>query len=117
MSRGQTWLGPGAKRKARIRRLQEMLLDALVGHEPPDDGIAEPGMPVTVRLDDSGHAETFLLAQRGQGAYPDVETCSPDSPLGRALVGRREGDVCGYSLPDRRPMRATLIRAVPYGGE
>jgi len=104
------------ERESRIRRLQEVLLDPLVGHEPPDDGVAEPGMLVTVRFDDAGETETFLLAQREDGAYPDVEACSPGSPLGRALIGRREGEVCHYPLPDGRPMRATLVRAVPYGG-
>jgi transcription elongation factor GreA len=102
------------ERENRIRRLQEILLDPLVGHEPPDDGVAEPGMLLTVRYD-VHETETFLLAQREDGAYPDVETCSPGSPLGRALVGRREGDVCRYRLPDGRPLQVTLVRAVPYG--
>ena len=143
MSTSQVWLAPGAherlrrelaellrgresagaapgadarERENRIRRLQEVLLDPLVGHEPPDDGVAEPGMLVTVRFDDAGETETFLLAQREDGAYPDVEACSPGSPLGRALIGRREGEECRYALPDGRPMRATLVRAVPYDG-
>ena len=33
----------------RIRRLQELLGDAVVAYEPPDDGVPEPGMVLTVR--------------------------------------------------------------------
>jgi transcription elongation factor GreA len=103
------------ERDQRIRKLQQMLQDPIVGQEPPDDGIAEPGMVLTVAFDDSGDEETFLLAEREQSAYPDVEICSPDSPLGRALIGVREGEQRQYSLPDGRSMTVTLVRAVPYG--
>lgn len=102
------------ERDQRIRKLQQMLQDPIVGQEPPDDGIAEPGMVLTVSYAD-GDEETFLLAEREQDAYPDVEVCSPDSPLGRALVGATEGEQRDYLLPDGRAMAVTLIRAVPYG--
>lgn len=103
-------------RDQRIRKLQQMLRDPIVGQEPPDDGIAEPGMVVTVSYADSGDEETFLLAEREREAYPDVEICSLDSPLGRALVGAAEGEEREYCLPDGRSMTVVLIRAVPYGG-
>ncbi|WP_369805153.1 GreA/GreB family elongation factor [Pseudonocardia sp. MH-G8] len=103
------------ERNQRIRKLQQMLQDPVVGQEPPDDGIAEPGMVLTIAYgggeDDE---ETFLLAEREQDAYPDVEICSPDSPLGRALVGAAEGEQREYQLPDGRSMSVTLVRAVPY---
>ncbi|WP_214401111.1 GreA/GreB family elongation factor [Pseudonocardia lacus] len=102
------------EQRARIRRLQEILRDAQVS-TPPDDGVAEPGMVLTVRFDDDPDPETFLLAHRDDSANPGVETCSPDSPLGRALVGAREGERRRYALPDGRDMRVTLLRAVPYG--
>lgn len=102
------------ERNQRIRRLQQILKDPVVGQEPPDDGIAEPGMVLTVAYAD-GDEETFLLAEREQDAYPDVdEVCSPDSPLGRALVGAAEGERREYELPDGRRTAVTLVRAVPY---
>jgi transcription elongation factor GreA len=101
------------EREARIRRLHRVLCDAEVG-TPPDDGIAEPGMVVTVRFDDDPGPETFLLAHRDDGARPDVEICSPDSPLGEALVGAREGEQRTCTLPDGRDTRVTVLRAVPY---
>lgn len=102
------------ERELRIRKLQEMLRDPIVG-QMPDDGIAEPGMVLTVAYPD-GDEETFLLAEREREAYPDVEICSPDSPLGRALVGAREGEQRQYDLPNGQPLTVTLLRAVPYSG-
>jgi transcription elongation factor GreA len=101
-------------REQRIRKLQEMLQNAVVGHEPPDDGIAEPGMVVTVRFADDPDTEELLLAHREEDAYPDLEICSPGSPLGRALCGAREGQQRHYRLPGGDIMSVRLIRAVPY---
>lgn len=102
------------EREQRIRKLQLMLQDPIVGEAPPDDGIAEPGMVVTVAFADSGDVERFLLAEREQESDPDIEVCSPGSPLGRALLGAREGERRQYLLPDGRPMTVTVERAVPY---
>jgi transcription elongation factor GreA len=33
-----------AARQARIRQIQDLLTNAVVGEDPPDDAIAEPGM-------------------------------------------------------------------------
>jgi transcription elongation GreA/GreB family factor len=35
----------------RIQQIHDLLINAVVGEDPPDDGIAEPGMVVTVRYD------------------------------------------------------------------
>lgn len=103
-------------REQRIRRLQELLQDPVVGQRPPDDGVAEPGMVLTVRYEEDGEVETFLLAHSESGAYPpDLMVCSPDSPLGRALPGARQGQRLRYRLPDGGAPEITLLRAVPYG--
>jgi len=47
-------------RQARIGQIHDMLANAIVGEDPPDDGVAEPGMVLTVRYDDTGDTETFL---------------------------------------------------------
>ncbi|GEL18297.1 GreA/GreB family elongation factor [Pseudonocardia asaccharolytica] len=103
------------ERDQRIRKLQEILQNPLVGHEPPDDGIAEPGMVLTVRFEDETDTETFLLADREQGSYGDIEIYSPDSPLGQALTGAKQGDKRQYRLPNDQTMTVSLVRAVPYG--
>lgn len=100
-------------REQRIRRLQELLSDPVVGETPPDDGLVEPGMEVTVRYDDDDEVETFLLAHDADRARVAL-ACSPDSPLGRALLGARQGDHVTYQLPHGGEAGCTLVRVVPY---
>ncbi len=102
-------------RDQRIRKIQDMLQHAVVGEEPPDDGVAEPGMVLTVRYGDDPVTETFLLAEREQGTDGDVEICSPRSPLGTALSGAKQGERRQYRLPRGQTMTVSLVRAVPYG--
>ncbi|WP_028662514.1 transcription elongation factor GreA [Saccharomonospora iraqiensis] len=103
------------QQEARIRHLQELLRTAKVGEAPKDDGIAEPGMVLTVRYDgDEDDEETFLLATREEGGEGAVETYSPESPLGKALLGAKEGEAREYVLPNGGTQKVTLVKAVPY---
>lgn len=110
----QQWLSVRRDRENRIRKLQELLQNPVVGQDPPDDGVAEPGMVLTIRYEDDQETETVLFAHHEEGARPGLATCSPDSPLGMALPGRKQGDRVRYTLPDGQPMEVTLIQAVPY---
>ncbi|OBB65858.1 GreA/GreB family elongation factor [Mycobacterium sp. 852014-50255_SCH5639931] len=101
-------------RRLRIQRIHDLLVNAVIGEDPPDDGIAEPGMVLTVRYDDTGDIETFLLAARG-AEYGDVEVYSVNSPLGSAIAGARPGDQRTYLLPSGAGLTVTLLGAVPYG--
>ncbi|MGD9985601.1 GreA/GreB family elongation factor [Pseudonocardia sp.] len=103
------------ERESRIRKLQELLQNPLVGQAPPDDGVAEPGMLLTIRYEDDQETETFLLAHNEDGAYPpDLMICSLESPLGSSLPGRRQGEKVQYTLSNGQSMEVTLLRAVPY---
>ncbi|GAB3431286.1 GreA/GreB family elongation factor [Actinophytocola sediminis] len=104
------------ERDARVREIQELLRTAVVGQDPPDDGMAEPGMVLTVRYDDDGDTETFLLGVRGaeHGEDLDIEVYSPGSPLGTALAGARRGERRAYEVPSGATVHITLIDAVPY---
>lgn len=101
-------------RVARIRQIQDLLNHAVVGEDPPDDGIAEPGMVLTVRYGDTDETETFLLGVRG-AEHGDLEVYSPQSPLGAALTGARQGEQRTYRVPTGATVRVTLLEAVPYG--
>lgn len=103
------------RRQARARELEDLLRRAVVGQVPPDDGVAEPGMVLTVRFDGEDVTETFLLGVRDGGAADGLEVYSPDSPLGRALTGARQGESRAYSVPSGATVRVTLVSAVPYG--
>ena len=82
-----------------------------------DDGIAEPGMVLTVRYDGDDDEETFLLATREEGGSGSLEVYSPDSPLGKALLGAKENESREYQLPNGKTQKVTLIKAVPYSPE
>ncbi|RZQ64909.1 hypothetical protein EWH70_06870 [Amycolatopsis suaedae] len=103
------------RRKARVRELEDLLHRAVVGQAPPDDGVAEPGMVLTVRFDGEDQTETFLLGVREGVVADGMEVYSPDSPLGRALTGAREGETRTYPVPSGASVRVRLVRAVPYG--
>ena len=97
----------------RIRRLQELLGDAVIGYAPPDDGIAEPGMVLTVRYEADGLTATFLMAERGD-TEDDLPVCSAQSPLGTALNGAKAGDRRKFSVRGGDVVTVTLVSAVPY---
>jgi transcription elongation factor GreA len=86
------------KNEAHIQKLSQQL-DSAVIVEVVDDGVVAPGKLVTFRHEGE-EPETYLLAQRAmKGGEHDV--LSPDSPLGRALVGGRAGQVVVAKVHDR----------------
>jgi transcription elongation GreA/GreB family factor len=101
-------------RQARIRQIQHLLTNVVVGEDPPDDGVAEPGMVLTVRYDDTGEIDTFLLGVRGV-EDGDIDVYSVQSPLGSAIVGARPGEQRSYTIPSGANLPVTLLEAVPYG--
>lgn len=102
------------QRALRIRQLQELIATATVGHEPPDDGVAEPGMVLTVHYEADDLTETFLMADREESTSDDLPVYSPHAPLGTALYGAKAGEQRQYRLPGGKTMTVTLVNAVPY---
>lgn len=102
------------KAESRIRQLQELLRNAHVGEAPPDDGVVEPGMQVTVRFPD-GDEMSFLLGSR-EVAADGVDAYSVQSPLGAAINGKKIGDTTSYELPNGTTMSVEVIDAKPYVG-
>ncbi|HJT95710.1 MAG TPA: GreA/GreB family elongation factor [Mycobacterium sp.] len=98
----------------RIQQIHDLLINAVVGEDPPNDGIAEPGMVVTIRYDATGDADTFLLGLQG-AEYADMAVYSIESPLGAAIAGARPGERRTYRLPAGAAVAVTLLKAVPYG--
>jgi transcription elongation factor GreA len=105
--------------EARIRQLEDILRRAKVGETPPDDGVVEPGMAVTVRFDGSNEDESFLLGSRELLALDssvDVDVYSPQSPLGAALLGKRPGERATYRAPNGREVSVEIVDAKPFVG-
>ena len=99
----------------RIQQLKDILEKAEVGETPPDDGVVEPGMKVTVALVGLDFEETFLFGAR-EMAGDDIKVSSPQSPLGQAIDGARRGDTVTYTLPNGKEQKAEIVEAVPYSG-
>lgn len=100
------------KLELRIRQLTQLLATAVIG-TPPDDGVVEPGMLVTVEL--LGEDETFLLGSR-ESADGDLQVFSEASPLGSAINGLRVGDTTSYQAPNGKTIEVTIKAAKPFTG-
>jgi transcription elongation factor GreA len=98
----------------RMQQIHDLLINAVVGEDPPDDGIAEPGMVVTVRYDSTGDTDTFLLGVHG-AEFADMAVHSIESPLGAAIAGARPGERRVYRLSVGAAVPVTVLKAVPYG--
>jgi transcription elongation factor GreA len=104
--------------EARIRQLEDMLGRAHVGGTPPDDGVVEPGMRVTIRFVDNGDTEEFLFGARELADFDssvDLAVYSPKSPLGAAINGHKKGDTVSYAAPNSKELKVEIVDAVPFG--
>lgn len=99
------------KMEARIRQLTELLAKAVIGETPPDDGIVEPGMLITVEL--FGEEETFLLGSR-EIADGSLQVFSEASPIGSAVNGRAAGETVTYHAPNGKQVEVKILSAKPY---
>ena len=102
------------KQEGRIVQLQTLLRAAKVGEPPVSDGVAGPGMIVTVRFDGDDEDERFLIGSREEAETAGVEVYSAASPLGKALTGAREGDTVEYETPTGKTMKVKLVTAKPF---
>ena len=100
------------KMEARIRQLTQILQNATVGQAPPDDGIVEPGMVVTVEM--FGDEETFLMGSREIGDHTDLTVYSEKSAMGQAINGKKVGDHVTYTAPNGKDVEVTILHAKPY---
>ena len=101
------------KMEARIRQLKQILDTAIVGEAPPDDGVVEPGMVVTVEM--FGDEETFLLGSREIADGSDsIDVYSEQSPLGAGINGHKVGETVTYEAPNGKSIEVTIISAKPY---
>ena len=87
------------KMEARIRQLEAMLSDAqIVDAAAAPNGEVRTGMVVSLRYVGDDDVERYLVGsieERREG----VSVVSPNSPLGQALIGKKEGDRVSYEAP------------------
>jgi transcription elongation factor GreA len=102
------------KQELRVRQLTQLLENAKVGEAPADNGIVEPGMMVTIAFDgDEDDTLSFLMASR-EYASTEIETYSPQSPLGSAVNGKKVGQDAEYEMPNGKKASVKILAAKPY---
>lgn len=104
------------KQEGRIRYLQAFLRTASVGDAPVADAVA-PGTVVTIYFDDdASDTESFLLGSREIAATTDLTVYSPESAVGKAIVGAKPGDTVSYTAPSGAEIKVTVVSFKPFAG-
>jgi len=94
--------------RARIAQLEGLAHSAtVVDDDAPFDGAAGLGSTVEV-ADEAGRTTSHRLIGRRTSESP-VHEVSLGSPVGKALLGARTGDVVHVSLPNGRERRLTVL--------
>jgi transcription elongation factor GreA len=84
--------------ETKIARLREKISTAeIVVEEPPSDGVISFGSTVVVR-EQTGAERTWRIVS-SHDAAPAEGRLSADSPVARALIGRRTGEQASVTLP------------------
>ncbi len=94
-----------------ITALEAAMASARVVHEPPRDGTIGIGTSVELRDIDRGLESEYELVGSVE-ADPAHRRLSVASPVGRALLGRRTGDVLELQVPRGR-MRLRILAVDP----
>ncbi len=100
--------------ETRILQLEELLRSVEVGETPADDGIVEQGMVIVADI--GGEREEFLLGARDAGKNLGIHVYPPSAPLGKAILGAREGETVSYKTPSGKVLEVTVISAKPFEG-
>jgi transcription elongation factor GreA len=84
--------------EARVRQIRDMLENAEVVTSADDD-IVGPGKLVTIRHEGEDENETYLLGLREEKRFAGHDVLTPESPLGKALVGKKVGEKVAAEVP------------------
>lgn len=95
------------KIEARIRELENMLKNAVVGEAPEASGVVETGTVVTAEL--AGKESKFLLGSREMASQTDLRVYSAESPLGEAILGLKVGDETTFEAPNGKDMSVKVL--------
>src|SRR3954453_8104279 len=94
--------------RAEVAQLERLVASAIIvdaAHD--DDGLAGLGSFVAVREPAGGHVEYEIVAWRSAEAVQTQVT--PASPIGKALLGARAGDVIRVMLPRGRERTLEVV--------
>ena len=87
------------KMEGRIRHLEALIKNAEIV-EGGGREVVEAGAIVEIRYAGADESERYLIGSIEE-RHDDYEVISPGSPLGRALLGHRVGDIVDFEAPAR----------------
>jgi len=97
------------KMEARIRQLEAMLEGAQIVEEGAgSNGEVTTGVVVSLRYAGDAEVERYLIGSIEE-QREGVVVVSPSSPLGQALMGRRQGDKVSYEAPSG-PLEVEIVQ-------
>ena len=99
--------------ESRIAQIEERLRRAIVVDKNQlDTGIVSVGVKVHVKDQKTGDSRKFQLVGSAE-ANPAEEKLSHESPIGKALMGRKRGEVVTVEVPrgGNRKLKITKIEA------
>ncbi len=79
--------------------------------EAPDAGTVGNGSIVTIDM--GGREMVYVLGSRDIAVATDYDVISPESPIGAAILGAKEGDTVSYKAPNGREISVTITKATP----
>lgn len=98
------------KNEGRINELIVKLRNAKI-MEAPDAGTVGNGSIVTIDM--GGREMVYVLGSRDIAVATDYDVISPESPIGAAILGAKEGDTVSYKAPNGREISVTVTKATP----
>jgi transcription elongation factor GreA len=99
--------------ESRIAQMEERLRRAIVvDKDQLDTGIVSVGVKVHVKDQKTGDSRKFQLVGSAE-ANPAEEKLSHESPIGKALMGRKRGEIVSVEVPrgGSRELKITKIEA------
>lgn len=85
--------------EARIRSLEHTVRNAVVREASAVVEFAQPGTIVKLRDAESGDEDEYLLAQSKEEKVSGVPTVTTESPLGKAIIGKKAGEKVSVNAP------------------
>src|SRR5476651_2562845 len=96
--------------ESRIRQLEQILRNAVVGEDAPGDVVA-PGTIVEILMEGDDAPTTYLVGSIEE-RHDTFDVLSTSSPLGQALLGRAPGETVSYEGP-RRNFQVEIVSVRP----
>ena len=96
--------------EARIAQLEDKLRSAqVINASELDNNVVRVGSVVHVKDAGSGKSLTYTIVGSTE-ADPSANKLSNESPVGKALVGRKKGDTAKVTLPNGKTRQLTVTK-------